>query len=137
MVSGLLVWVPVMPGKSIWSRYSYTWVTLALFLVALAGQWIFGWYEYVQQQQEHNQAVQVSAYVTLLMRGTLENWQSEFLQLVWQVAGLSFLYHVGSTQSRESGDRMEAKIDEVLRAVDAKAADRTIRELDDRFARNS
>ena len=23
-----------MPGKSVWSRYSYTWVTLALFLVA-------------------------------------------------------------------------------------------------------
>jgi hypothetical protein len=53
------------------------------------------------------------------------------------VAGLSFLYHVGSTQSRESDDRMEAKIDEVLRAVDAKAADRKIRELDGRFARNS
>ncbi len=127
--------VPVMPGNSIWSRYSYTWITLALFLVALAGHWIFGWYEYVQQQQEHNQAVEVSAYVTQLMRGTLENWQSEFLQLVWQVAGLSFLFHVGSTQSRESSDRMEAKIDAVLRAVDAKSADKKIRDLDGRFAR--
>lgn len=126
-----------MPGKSVWSRYSYTWVTLGLFIVALAGQWIFGWYEYVQQQQEHSQAVEVSAYVTELMRGTLENWQSEFLQLIWQVAGLSFLFHVGSTQSRESEDRMEAKIDELLRKVDAKHAEATIRELDSRFARKT
>jgi hypothetical protein len=71
------------------------------------------------------------------MRGTLENWQSEFLQLVWQVAGLSFLFHVGSTQSRESDDRMEAKIDEVLRAVDASSADSKIHELDRRFARKA
>lgn len=126
-----------MPGKSVWSRYSYTWVTLALFLVALVGQWVFGWYEYVEQQQEHNQAIEVAAYVTQLMRGTLENWQSEFLQLVWQVAGLSFLYHVGSTQSRESEDRMEAKIDELLRAVDGRMAENKIRELDSRFARKA
>lgn len=123
-----------MPGKSIWSRYSYTWVTLALFLAALAGHWVFGWYEFAGQQQEHNQPVEVSAYVVQLMRGTLENWQSEFLQLVWQVAGLSFLFHVGSTQSREGNDRMEAKIDALLRAQ-GKAGESTIRELDERYDR--
>jgi hypothetical protein len=126
-----------MPGKSIWSRYSYTWVTLALFLVALVGQWVFGWYEYVQEQQDHNQAVDVSAYVNQLMRGTLENWQSEFLQLIWQVAGLSFLFHVGSTQSRESEDRMEAKIDELLRMIDTSTGESKIRELDSQFARKN
>ncbi|MFN4142745.1 DUF6766 family protein [Aestuariivirga sp.] len=124
-----------MPGKSVWSRYSYTWVTLALFLVALAGHWLFGWFEYVQDQQAHHQPIVVSAYFTQLMRGTLENWQSEFLQLVWQVAGLSFLYHVGSTQSRESEDRLEAKVDELMRLVNAREAERTIRELDQRYSR--
>jgi hypothetical protein len=123
-----------MPGKSVWSRYSYTWVTLALFLAALAGHWLFGWYEYVDQQQQHNQPVELSSYVIQLMRGTLENWQSEFLQLVWQVAGLSFLFHVGSTQSRESGDRMEAKIDALLRAQ-GRTGESTIRELDEKFDR--
>ena len=124
-----------MPGTSVWSRYSYTWVTLILFLVALAGQWLFGWYEYVQTQQDHQMPVEVSGYVTQLMRGTLENWQSEFLQLIWQVAGLSFLYHIGSTQSRESEDRLEAKVDELLRVIDARRGDEKIRELDQRFAR--
>jgi hypothetical protein len=123
-----------MPGRSIWSRYSYTWVTLALFLLALAGHWIFGWFEYVDQQRAHDEEIKVSAYVVQLMRGTLENWQSEFLQLVWQVAGLSFLYHVGSTQSRESEDRLEAKVDELIRTLD-QAGETKIRELDQRFAR--
>jgi hypothetical protein len=39
----------------------------------------------------------------------MENWQSEFLQLIWQVAGLSFLWYVGSPQSREEHDRQEEK----------------------------
>jgi hypothetical protein len=124
-----------MPGKSIWSRYSFTWVTLGLFFLALAGHWVAGWYAYVDEQQEHGQLVEVSGYLAELLRGTLENWQSEFLQLVWQVAGLSFLFHVGSTQSREGNDRMEAKIDELLRTVDTRNGDTKIRELDQRFVR--
>jgi hypothetical protein len=46
---------------------------------------------------------------------TFENWQSEFLQLVWQAAGLALFYHWGSSQSRESDERIEAKIDALLR----------------------
>lgn len=124
-----------MPGRSIWSRYSFTWVTLGLFLIALAGHWIAGWYAYVNEQVEHQQAVEVSGYLAEIIRGTLENWQSEFLQLVWQVAGLSFLFHVGSTQSKESENRLEAKVDALLRAVDAKNGAAKIRELDQRFSR--
>lgn len=123
-----------MVGRSIWSRYGYTWVTLGLFIVALVGHWVFGWFEYVRNQADHQQAVDVSGYAIELMRGTLENWQSEFLQLVWQVAGLSFLLHVGSTQSRESEDRLEEKVDELLRVLHPDA-DAKIRALDSRFAR--
>jgi hypothetical protein len=28
------------------------------------------------------------------LRDTFENWQSEFLQLIWQVAGLSYLWYI-------------------------------------------
>ncbi len=70
-----------------------------------------------------------------MSRDTFENWQSEFLQLIWQVAGLSLLLHVGSPQSREEDDRLEEKIDAILRAVDRDRADRIIAELDHRFDR--
>ena len=36
-----------MPGHSIWSRYSYAWVTLGFFLVSLLLHWYFGWQSFV------------------------------------------------------------------------------------------
>ncbi len=45
---------------------------------------------------------------------TFENWQSEFLQLVWQAVGLSFLLYWGSSQSKESDERIEEKLDALL-----------------------
>ena len=44
-----------------------------------------------------------------MTRDTLENWQSEFLQLMWQVGGLAFLLYVGSPQSKEGDERVEAE----------------------------
>ncbi len=104
-------------NHSIWNRYGFAWVTLALFLITLSGHWIFGWFTYIQEQQDHGRAVEVGGYTIQMLRDTLENWQSEFLQLLWQVAGLAILLHVGSPQSKEGDDRMEAKIDAILLAV--------------------
>lgn len=49
------------------------------------------------------------------LAATFENWESEFLQLMWQAAGLAWFYHWGSSQSRESDDRINAKVDALLR----------------------
>ena len=59
------------------------------FLIILSGHWVFGWFAYVGEQAAHQQPIEVSAYTIQMMRDTLENWQSEFLQLLWQVAGLA------------------------------------------------
>jgi hypothetical protein len=65
-----------------------------------------------------------------MLRDTLENRQSEFLQLLWQVAGLAILLHVGSPQSKEGDDRIEAKIDAILIAVDSKKGGAILDEID-------
>ena len=117
------------------ARYGYLWVTLALFLISLAGQWAVGWLEYRQEQLEHQQPIEVKGYVVTLTRGTLENWQSEFLQLIWQVAGLSFLWYVGSPQSKEGDDRLEEKLDALLRAVSPERAEQILRQLDEKYPR--
>jgi hypothetical protein len=122
-----------MPRKSIWSRYGFAWVTLSLFLISLSGHWIFGWVGYVREQQDHSATIEFSGYFIQMMRDTLENWQSEFLQLLWQVAGLAILLHVGSPQSKEGDDRMEAKIDAILLAVDPKKAEAVLKEIDDAY----
>jgi hypothetical protein len=63
----------------------------------------------------------------------LENWQSEFLQLLWQVVGLAYFLYVGSPSSKENDDRMEAKIDELLRVSAGEKAEALIAALDERY----
>jgi hypothetical protein len=115
------------------AKFGYLWVTLILFLVSLVGQWGAGWVEYRQQQEEHNAPVQTKDYVVEMTRGTLENWQSEFLQLIWQVAGLSFLWYVGSPQSKEGDDRKEEKLDAILRMLDPQGAEKLLKRLEAQY----
>jgi len=123
-----------MPGHSIWKRYGFAWVTAGFFVITLVGHWLFGWFAYVGEQQAHQMPIAFGDYTVQMMRDTLENWQSEFLQLIWQVAGLALLLHVGSPQSKEGDDRMEAKIDAILLAVDPKSGDGILQAIDDEYA---
>ena len=123
------------PRDPAWKRYAYGWVTLGFFLISLVGHWLFGWFAYVNEQHAHNTPVQVNEYLIQMGRDTLENWQSEFLQLLWQVGGLAILLYVGSPQSREASDRVEAKLDAIIRKVDPQGGDRTIETLDSKFDR--
>ena len=120
-------------NMSIWKKYGFAWLTVSFFLFSLVGHWLFGWFEFVNEQQAHGQPLEVSQYFVQLARGTLENWQSEFLQLLWQVLGLTYFLHVGSPQSKEEDDRMEDKLDAILRRVDPQGAEELIRELDRKY----
>jgi hypothetical protein len=124
-----------MKNKSVWVKYGYAWVTLILFLGSLAGHWIFAWHAYVAEQASHGEEVQVSEYLVEVSRDTLENWQSEFLQLIWQVAGLAFLFYLGSPQSKEGDDRKEEKLDAILAAVEPKNGEEIIKQLDKKYPR--
>jgi len=116
-------------------RFGYGWITLILFLLALSGQWICGWFSYRAEQRVHGVPAEPSGYILQMGRDTLENWQSEFLGLIWQVSGLAFLLFVGSPQSREGDERQEAKLDAILRKLDPHEAEAVIAELDARFRR--
>jgi hypothetical protein len=120
---------------SVWRSYGYAWVTAGFFLISLVGHWLFGWFSYVSEQQAHGQPIEVSQYLIQMSRDTLENWQSEFLQLLWQVGGLALLLYVGSPQSKEGNDRQEAKLDAILRRLDPEDGDRLIKELDHAYPR--
>jgi hypothetical protein len=95
----------------------------------------------MQAQREHNQPIETSGYIYETVRDTMENWQSEFLQLIWQVAGLSFLLYVGSPQSKESSDRMEAKIDLLAKSLkdlteNPEKVRKTLNEIDEKYYKN-
>ena len=123
-----------LPLQSTWKRYSYLWLTLGLFVFSIIGHWLFGWFAYVDEQTAHGQPVETGGYTIEMLRDTFENWQSEFLQLMWQVGGLALFLYIGSPQSKEGSDRVEAKIDAILRKVDPRQADSTILALDRAYA---
>ncbi|HEY0010347.1 MAG TPA: DUF6766 family protein [Candidatus Paceibacterota bacterium] len=121
-------------NKSVWTKYGYVWVTLVLFLGSLIGHWVFAWFAFVNEQVAHGEAIEVSGYLVEVLRDTFENWQSEFLQLIWQVAGLAYLLYLGSPQSKEGDDRLEDKIDHILRTIDGNGED-TVRKIDEKYGR--
>ncbi len=118
----------------IWKPYGYGWITLGFFLITLTGHWLFGWFAYVDEQAALGHATVVSGYLLEMSRDTLENWQSEFLQLLWQVGGLAFLFFLGSPQSKEGSDRVEAKIDAIFRRVSPEDAEQKIAEIDEAYS---
>lgn len=123
-----------MRDKTIWFKYSYLWVTLILFIGSFVGHWTFAWYAFVNEQEAHGEPIVMSEYLVEVTRDTLENWQSEFLQLMWQVGGLALLLYVGSPDSKEGDERTEEKLDLILKAV-AKDGEEQIKKLDKKYAR--
>ena len=117
-------------------KYSYAWLTLAFFLVSLVLHWYFGWDAYVDEAKEHGQPPEVASYLNEMLRDTFENWQSEFLQLLWQVVGLAYFLYIGSPSSKENDDRLEAKVDELLLLVDKEKGRQAIAEIDEFYLRD-
>jgi hypothetical protein len=60
-------------------------LTGLFFFVSIVGHWVFGWFAFVDEQQSLHQAPHLTPYLVEMGRDTFENWQSEFLQLIWQV----------------------------------------------------
>lgn len=118
-------------------RYAYAWITIAFFLISLILHWYFGWQAFQENAAEHGQSAQFSAFSVEALRDTFENWQSEFLQLLWQVVGLAYFLYVGSPASKENDDRAEAKLDAILEFVGGEEAKRTIARLDHEYERHS
>jgi len=94
--------------------YSFGLVTAGLFLLSWTGQFLTQLVVVRNESAEHGQPFQWPDFIAQFFASTFENWQSEFLQLVWQAAGLTLLLFWGSSQSKESDERIEVKIDRLL-----------------------
>jgi hypothetical protein len=77
---------------------------LALFIVALIGQIIFGFEEHNKELiDEGSTAIHLSAYLISghFIQSTFENWESEFLQMALFVVFTIFLMQKGSSESKD------------------------------------
>lgn len=118
---------------TLFKKKGYLWVTLIFFIFSLLLHWIFGWYAFKNEQLAHHQPVVFSEYYVEMLRDTFENWQSEFLQLIWQVAGLAILLYVGSPQSKEGDERKEEKLDYIINKLDPDNYNELMKEWEEKF----
>lgn len=117
-------------------NYSLTIVLLTLFLGSWIAQFVFQMIEFRNEAHEHQQSFSFIEFLPAFGSSTMENWQSEFLQLLTFVALTSFLIHRGSPESRDSDDEMKEKLEEIsnelrsLRAERQRSPDRDRGSLD-------
>lgn len=116
-------------------KYAYAWLTLGFFLVSIVLHWYFGWRAFQDEAVQHGSEPQLAEFAVEAARDTFENWQSEFLQLLWQVVGLAYFLYLGSPSSKENDDRLEAKVDALLRLT-GDQGEAIIRDLDERYLRH-
>ena len=118
-------------GKPPFRRaYGFVLATGALFLVSWVGQFVAQAVEVRNEAEQHGQSFTWGDFLPQFLSSTFENWQSEFLQLVWQALGLALLLMWGSSQSKESDQRVEAKLDRLLmeRGIDPSEISRQVNE---------
>src|SRR5215207_890267 len=84
--------------RNIWGNFALGLVLCALFFVSWAGHAFAQWREYVQNQADHNAPVVAGEFLVDFGEATLENWQSEFLQLFSFVVLASVFIHRGSAE---------------------------------------
>jgi hypothetical protein len=100
---------------------SIVWIGL-FFLTFMAGQTIFGQHEYNEDQREHGKPeVTFVDYLTTphFVEATMENWESEFLQMFLFIILTAFLYQKGSAESKKLDE--EEAVDRDPRASKNKA----------------
>ena len=102
----------------------------SLFLVSWLGQLGVEWLQFVEEQQQHDATATFwseSFWVTF-WQSTLENWQSEFLQLATFTIATAYLVYKGSSESSDGEERIQAKLDALLeeRGIEPEAVEQSV-----------
>jgi hypothetical protein len=102
----------------IWANFGLSIAFLVLFLLSWVGQAFAEWGTYVQEAHAHGASPVLSDYLVEFGQSTLENWQSEFLQLFSFVVFSAILIHHGSAESKDGTDRIEDTIRRIESRLD-------------------
>jgi len=97
-------------GSKVWKDFGLGIVLLLLFLVTWVGQGVSQWQTFTDEQASHGDPAKVGDFVSEFSQSTLENWQSEFLQLFAFVSLAALYVHKGSAESKDSDEKVEAAL---------------------------
>jgi branched-subunit amino acid ABC-type transport system permease component len=106
------------PIPGLWRTFGLSLAFCGLFFISWLAQGVAEWGSYRAEQQAHSAQATLSGYIVEFGQSTLENWQSEFLQLFSFVVFSALLIHRDSAESKDSDERMEEKIDKIAKRLD-------------------
>ena len=91
-------------------------VFVTIFVLTWIGQLFVEWLDFVNQQSAHGVTATFwsQAFWVAFGQSTLENWQSEFLQLSAFTIACAYFVYKGSSESPDGAERLEAKLDALL-----------------------
>jgi len=90
--------------RRFWRENGLSVVLFGLFLLFLVGQAVTGWLDEVNDLTAHGRApIDLLQYLGSgsFVEATMENWESEFLQMAAYVIFTVFLYQKGSSESKD------------------------------------
>ena len=96
--------------RSVWREFGLGLTLMILFVATWASQLISEWQVFTDEQLEHGQDPAVGDFVSEFASSTLENWQSEFLQLFSFVVLAALYIHKGSSESKDGEEIIEASL---------------------------
>jgi hypothetical protein len=115
-------------------KRGYLYATIAFFAVSWLIHGITAFNQFVEEQNQHGQQIEMNVFWNEFIRQTTENWQSEFLQLSWQIGGLMILFAVASPQDRPSDQRKEKILEKLLEIeMDKKEYDQFMKSLEKKY----
>ena len=96
--------------RSLFREFGLSMALITLFFASWIGQAITQWQEFTDEQASQGAPAKLGDFMASFGQATLENWQSEFLQL-FAFISLSALYiHKGSSESKDGTEKLEASL---------------------------
>lgn len=96
--------------RSVWREFGLSLSLVGLFFGTWIAHGVVQWQTYTDNQREHGQPVEVGDFFAEFSQATLENWQSEFLQLFAFVVLAALYIHKGSAESKDGEEKIEAAL---------------------------
>jgi hypothetical protein len=97
-------------GRGVLREFGLGLVLMLLFFATWLAHGITSWQTYTDEQHAHGETTELGDFVSEFGQGTLENWQSEFLQLFSFVTLAALYIHKGSAESKDSDEKVEASL---------------------------
>jgi uncharacterized protein DUF6766 len=96
--------------RSVWREFSLGLILMILFFTTWIAHGITEWQVFTDEQLSRGQSPAIGDFISEFGQSTLENWQSEFLQLFSFVVLAALYIHKGSAESKDGEENIEASL---------------------------